>query len=93
MPPPGTSSKAKNQIFFLTALCGMQGSQFPDQRLNSCPPAVKAWSLNHWTTNLAGGRVRTKNIFFWLIMQLFPTCPTASLGVAFILKKMFCSGI
>ena len=26
------------------------GSQFPNQGLNLCPPAVEAQSLNHWTT-------------------------------------------
>ena len=39
----------KKQLFFLAAPHGMWDLSFPT-RIKPVPPAVGAWSLNHWTT-------------------------------------------
>ena len=61
----GTYNWLKNKVLWLSCFCFFgnatwhAGSYFPDQGSNLCPPAVEAWSLNHWTT----GEVLEN--FFW----------------------------
>ena len=66
-------------FFFLATLCGIL---VPQPGIEPVPPAVEAWSLNHWTT-------REVLVYFYIYMLGWPK---RSFGFfRKMLHKMFCN--
>ena len=64
-------------IYLFCCAMGLVGSQFPDQRLNPLPSAVKLWSSNHWITGeFPVCFYSMKYLFFRITSPTTTRCPT-----------------